>query len=328
MRRLRLEELRPSLAENLEKVEEELARASGSSLLTFREGAAHVLGGRGKRLRPIITLLSAEACGEVRPEAIICAAVVELVHTASLVHDDVIDDSRVRRGEDSAKSVWGNKRSILLGDFLLNRAFSRILELGEPELLRRLAVVADEMCHGEMAEVEAAGGELAEEAYLEIISAKTASLFSLSAVLGAGAADGRQEWRERLATYGRQFGLAFQIADDILDLVGDTGSSGKPTGHDLADRKLTLPLIRMLEAGSERERKAVRALLAAEVIGEAELMLGRRLALEGGGVDYAWQKATAHLAAASAALEALPGNGGKRALQLLLGEVFPLPVLA
>ena len=201
------------------------------------------LSGRGKRLRPLLALLAAECAGRATDRTVRFAAVAKVVHTASLVHDDVVDGALSRRGRRSAKAAWGNKVSVLLGDYLIARAFISLAEHGGEDLALELAQVARHMCDGQILEMRLAGRLISEESYLRIARAKTGALFGLCAKTGALTGGGSEEMARSLQTYGESFGLAFQISDDILDLVGTNGRSGKAQGKDLAERKLTLPLL-------------------------------------------------------------------------------------
>jgi len=340
-----LTEYYPALIGLLRQVEEEIRGLVGGGEEVLGEASEYVVFGRGKRLRPALLLLAAEACGGADARAVGVAATLELVHTASLVHDDVVDEAAWRRGKASARSLWGNKISVLLGDYLLCQAFSHLHGIGTPSMLERLFSVAVEMCEGQIAELSSAGPALSEARYLEIVAGKTASLFTMCGRLGAECACAPEAATESLGDFAHNFGMAFQVADDIHDLIGDQGSSGKPVNHDLRERKVTLPLIFSLRQ-LEGEREAfLRRALSAEAIAEEELSEIRRLAVESGGVDYAWGVCHRYLEKARQALkslpEALPGlrpqagcpqiSPSQQAYQALLltcGEGFPLPVIS
>jgi octaprenyl-diphosphate synthase len=198
----------------------------------------------GKMIRPAVLLLAARACGNPAKEHIDLAAIVELVHSATLLHDDVIDQASVRRGSPSPNVLWGNTAAVLLGDFLLSRAFALGVGLHLPEVSSLLTATAEEICRGELLQnLHRADWELTEEQYMKMIDGKTAALFACSAALGTRAAGAEESAVEALTRYGRRLGQAFQIRDDLLDLLGTEQGCGKTLGTDLAECKLTLPLI-------------------------------------------------------------------------------------
>ena len=238
---MRLAELYPALDGLLARVERGIEQVWTGERGFLGTAAQRALSGRGKRLRPSILLLAAECAGGATETSLALASVVEVLHTASLVHDDVVDEAVSRRGRRSANAMYGNKVSVLLGDYLIARALN-LIPPGESEWLSPLvAEVAAAMCAGQVKEVRAAGAPLTEEEYVEIVKGKTASLFALCGRIGARSAGGPPEVVESLARFGESFGVAFQFADDILDLVGTNGRSGKPEGRDLAQRKFTSP---------------------------------------------------------------------------------------
>src|SRR5438552_11697407 len=208
---------------------------------------SHLASYRGKRLRPALLLLTARACGRVERAHHVLAAVVEMIHTATLVHDDVLDGAGVRRHVATINAGWGNQASILLGDYLFTHAFHLSSALGEARACRLIGDATNRLCAGELHQICQRGNlELTEETYFDIIDGKTAELTSCCCRLGALYSGMDAEVVERLASYGRHLGMAFQIADDLLDLVGEERSVGKSLGTDLEQQKLTLPLIYMM----------------------------------------------------------------------------------
>lgn len=319
------EQAHPRLHQYLEQVEQEIVQLAEADLEVLRLGAEHAVGGRGKRLRPTLLLLAAEACqGQVDGRAILLSAAVEVIHTASLVHDDVVDEASWRRGLPSARSRWGNKISVLLGDYLLARAFDRLARRGELEAVRQLALVAGIMCRGQVQEII---GVNTPDEYLEMVGAKTAALFGLATRMGASLGQAENGLPESLERFGWNFGMAFQLSDDILDLTGSAELSGKPVVEDLRQRKLTLPLLYALGNGSEKIRRRLRSLLDGE-LGEAQVEAVRRLAVDAGGVDHAWQTARTFLGRAEKELSSVPDSEAKSALVMTTSGSFPLPVLA
>jgi octaprenyl-diphosphate synthase len=202
----------------------------------------------GKRLRPALLLLTAKAVGQLRTDHMTLAAVVEMIHAATLVHDDVLDEATTRRHLATVNSRWDNEASVLLGDFLFSRALHLASTLDSTFACRAIAAATDLVCEGELRQKGTRGDfSLSEEDYLGIIEGKTAELYACSCTLGAHFADADEAVVETMAGYGRYLGIAFQIADDVLDLVGDEATTGKSLGTDLAKQKPTLPVIRVLE---------------------------------------------------------------------------------
>lgn len=275
----------------------------------------HLHNYRGKRLRPALLLLAAKACGGVVPAHHTLAAAVEMIHTATLVHDDVLDEADLRRHVRTVNSEWGNKVSILLGDALFTHAF-HLASTVDGRACRVIGEATNRVCGGELRQVCERGNlHLTEADYFAVIDGKTAALTECCGRLGAayaGAADGVVD---RLGCYGRNLGLAFQVADDLLDLTGDEAKTGKTLGTDLGQGKLTLPLIHCLgelpEAEAEDVRAAVRAggPVARERVGEA---LGRT-----GSIGYARRRADEFARKARQAVECLPPSECRTILELL-----------
>jgi len=286
-----------------------------------------VLSGRGKRLRPAVTLLAAECAGGAGDSTVTFAAVVEIVHTASLIHDDVVDGALSRRGRRSAKADWGNKTSVLLGDYLIARAFTILSHQDRNRLAPALAEMAGRMCDGQIREMRLLGRMISENQYLGIVRAKTGALFGLCGKAGVITAGGPPEMAEALQRYGEEFGFAFQIADDILDLVGSNGRSGKPQGRDLAERKTTLPLILAAKRGRQ-VRTQLDALLGADEVTAESVRFARELVESTRALAQSWSRVHESLARARAALETVPESEAKRALLAMAGDRFPLPVMS
>ena len=320
-------ELYPSLPGLMARVESGIEELWESERGFLRLAVRQVLSGRGKRLRPALTLLAAECAGGAVDSTITFAGVVEVVHTASLIHDDVVDGALSRRGRRSAKAHWGNKVSVLLGDYLIARAFNTLSRQDRDRRAPALAEVARRMCEGQILELRLTGRMISEPKYLEIVRAKTGALFGLCGQGGAITAGGSPELAEALHRYGEEFGFAFQIADDILDLVGSNGRSGKPQGRDLAERKTTLPLI--LAARSGRQvRGQLDTLLNAEEVTADSVKLAQDLVASTRALERSWSRVHESLANARAALREAPEGEAKRALLAMAGDRFPLPVMS
>jgi octaprenyl-diphosphate synthase len=242
-------------AQELETVETLLRRELSSDNPFVDQLAQHGFRLGGKRLRPALVLLSGQACGGIRPEHLTVATMVEVLHTATLVHDDVLDEATIRRHLDTVNARWSNEVSILLGDYLLARAICLASSLDDNFACRAISESARHMCEGELRQIKSRGNfDLSEADYFEIIAGKTAALTSCCCRLGAHYAGAEPATVEALARYGHNLGVAFQIADDVLDMVGEEVAVGKSLGTDLLKQKATLPLIRLLGSVNPSER--------------------------------------------------------------------------
>jgi len=249
--------------DDLALVEDELARRSDTAFPAVSEIAAYLLGGGGKRLRPALLLLSANYAGRKDRSAIRLAAVVELLHSATLIHDDVIDSAGTRRGRPSANARWGNHRSVLTGDWLYMQSFQMALEERNFHILDILIDLTQKMVEGELIQLEKIGRiDVTEEDALRLATYKTACLFSGCARLGAVLGRLEDEEEQALAEYGRNAGLAFQLVDDLLDFTASAQQLGKPVLSDLKEGKVTLPLIYAMENGHREARELVARVLA------------------------------------------------------------------
>jgi octaprenyl-diphosphate synthase len=271
---------------------------------------------RGKRLRPALVLLTGKACGGTTASHPVLAAVVEMIHTATLVHDDVLDESVVRRHAATVNAEWGNEPAVLLGDFLFTHAFHLAASLESTLACRWIGRATNLVCEGEMQQVHNRGNfELSEDDYFAIIRGKTAELTAVSCRLGAHYAGASLATVEALEGYGRDLGVAFQIADDVLDIWGEERTTGKSLGTDLEKQKLTLPVIRLLATARPEIAAAVRRLLAeANPENRREL---RPYLESSGALDYAWSCAERSAEQALAALEVLPDSPAKTILRNL-----------
>ena len=230
-----------------------------SDVVLINQVAEYIIGAGGKRLRPMLLLLAAGALGHRGPDAHQLAAVVEFIHTATLLHDDVVDDSDLRRGRSTANAVWGNAASVLVGDFLYSRSFQLMVELHRPEVMRILADTTNTIAEGEVLQLlHVRNPDTDEAAYLRVIERKTAVLFASAARLGAMLAGADAATCDALHRYGLALGHAFQIADDVLDYASDAIAMGKNLGDDLAEGKATLPLIHAMQQGDSATRAMLR----------------------------------------------------------------------
>lgn len=250
-----LDALTSLVANDLKAVNELIVRRMHSPVALIPQLAGHIVAAGGKRLRPILTLASARMCGYSANRHIALAACVEFIHTATLLHDDVVDRSELRRGLASANAVWGNKTSVLVGDFLFARSFELMVEDGSLEVLGILSHASSVIAEGEVAQLVTANDtETGETAYMDVIRAKTAQLFAAACQIGAVVADRPKVEQEALETYGMNLGIAFQLIDDVLDYSAKQAKLGKTVGDDFAEGKITLPVILAFRRGSEAER--------------------------------------------------------------------------
>src|SRR5579862_213589 len=302
------------LREDLVAIEQELGRDAASSVSTITEIAEYLREGGGKRIRPSLLLLAAHMLGYAGPSAIRLGTVVEMVHTATLVHDDIIDGADIRRGRPSANTKWGNEKCVLAGDWLYMQAFRVALEEQNLRVLELLIGLTQQMVEGELLQIQKLGKAVSEAEYYDLIFRKTACLFSTSMRLGAVLACATEAQENNMATYGRAVGLAFQIVDDVLDLTATEEVLGKPVASDLREGKATLAVIHALENGSGAERAAIQTVLTDqnfESVTHAEILA---ILHRHSSVDYAMGMAFQHAEAARLALADLPDTEYKRAL--------------
>jgi octaprenyl-diphosphate synthase len=249
------------LREDLVGIEQELARDAASSVSTITEIAEYLREGGGKRIRPSLLLLAAHQLGYSGPGAVRLGAVVEMVHTATLVHDDIIDDAETRRGRPSANTMWGNEKCVLAGDWLYMQAFRVALEERNLRVLDLLIGLTQQMVEGELLQIQRLGKAVSEAEYYDLIYRKTACLFSISMRLGSVLGRASEAEEASLAAYGRAVGLAFQIVDDVLDLTASEEVLGKPVASDLREGKATLAVIHAYDHGTAADRKAIQRVL-------------------------------------------------------------------
>jgi octaprenyl-diphosphate synthase len=309
-----------SITRDLESVEVILRATLESRQPGVGRLLEHLSHYRGKRLRPALLLLTAHACGQVTRAHHVLAAVVEMIHTATLVHDDVLDGASVRRHVSTINAAWGNQASILLGDYLFTHAFHLTSTLGDAEACRLIGEATNRLCAGELHQICERGNlALSEDAYFDIIDGKTAELTSCCCLLGARYSGMDEEAVQNLAAYGRSLGIAFQIADDLLDLVGEERSAGKSLGTDLDQQKLTLPLIFLLKESTPEKAEELRNLL--ENPGPHLRAVLVREMEAGGALDYARRRAEDFAAHAAAQLTVLPPSEFKTILENLTDKV-------
>ena len=270
--------------------------------------ARHVGQYHGKMLRPALVLLCGRACGEVSESHHICAAVVEMVHLATLVHDDILDEADTRRRVATVNRLWGNERAVLLGDYLISHAFHLCSRLDSQHASRRIGATTNAVCEGEMMQVaNRENFALTEKQYLEIIRRKTAALIGVSCELGGWCANASERIVAALHAFGERIGVAFQIVDDVLDLCGEEEVVGKSLGRDIAKGKPTLPIVHYLGSAAKAARESMLGLLRDSEIAGNAAEISRRL-LYHGSVAYAQEVASGMIRGAIESLDALPAS--------------------
>jgi octaprenyl-diphosphate synthase len=305
----------------LERVQKELRRVIEADFQLIREVNAHLLQMQGKLFRPTIMLLADQATGGPAARSVTVAAVVELIHLATLVHDDSVDHSVLRRGMPTINALFTHQISVIMGDYLYSRAVIELVRLDEFETLRVLSRVTNEMTVGEMRQLLAHDPlEFTEEQYDLLIRAKTASLLSGAAEVGALAAPPVE--RAALRRFGEALGMAFQIVDDLLDYTADEADLGKPSGSDLREHKVTLPLIHALPRMSEAERRGVARLLRSAEPGDEQITEVISAVARAGGLEYARERAQRLGQQADAELDLLPSSAARDALRASITYVL------
>ncbi len=294
-------------------VDREIGRRLSSDVSLINQLGAHIIGGGGKRLRPMIVLLVAKALGYEGSAHVQLAAIVEFIHTATLLHDDVVDASQLRRGRSTANAVWGNEASVLVGDFLYSRAFEMMVEVKNMRVMEILAKTTNTIAKGEVMQLlNCHDPGIAEAHYLEVIRHKTAQLFEAAARLGAVINASPEAHEQALADYGLHFGIAYQLIDDALDYSSDSQTLGKNIGDDLAEGKPTLPLIHALRTGSAPQRTLLREAIER---GGREHVAGVNATIEStGSIAYTARLAEEEAQRARQALAVIPDSPHKQAL--------------
>ncbi|HET9736585.1 MAG TPA: polyprenyl synthetase family protein, partial [Solirubrobacteraceae bacterium] len=287
----KLSQIQRPVRSKLDAVPDELRRIVVSDFAPVAEVSDHLLWSRGKLLRPALLLLSNEVGGRPHPRAVTLAALVELVHLATLVHDDAVDHSVLRRGMPTVNALWNHQTAIIMGDYLYSRSVTELARLGRIDLIDVLSRAANEMSVGELRQLVSCDAlRFTEDDYYRLIANKTASLMSAACEMGAVA--GTEEHRDPLARYGHALGMAFQIADDLLDYTENEAVTGKPSGQDLREHKLTLPLIAALSAMGQAATAEVERFFADPEPADAGIERVIALTVEHGGLDYARARAS------------------------------------
>ena len=316
----KLSEIQRPVRDDVERVVDELRRIVMSDFPAIGEVNDHLLWARGKLFRPTLLLLSHRVGGGTDPRAVTLAAIVELVHLATLVHDDAVDHSVLRRGMPTVNALWNHQTAVIMGDYLYSRSISALADIGRVDFISVLSRAANEMSVGELRQLSSCDAlQFSEQDYDRLISSKTASLMSAACEIGAALAG--EPYREPLARFGHALGMAFQIVDDLLDYTESEAMVGKPTGQDLREHKVTLPLIAAMRQMSGPARREVERFFADPVPADDGIEMVTRLVRENGGLEYARNRADEFGRRAAEALLEVPEGAGAEALQAAVGYV-------
>jgi len=296
---MQIEAVYELVSKDLEAVEKELERNIQSEVLLIPALGRHILNSGGKRFRPLILILSARFCGYGGNDHISLAGILEFIHTATLLHDDVVDDAKVRRGNLSAHTIWGNQASILIGDFFFAQSFSLISQTQNWRLLQVLTEATSKLAKGEILDlVKERDTSCSEEDYFSIVTHKTASLIEAASHMGAILGEVNQEDEMAMKNFGHHIGIAFQCMDDTLDYIATEEELGKDIGKDLKEGKITLPLIHALEISAPADKQTIVSAVEQGDLGEREVNIVLEMIKKYQGIEYSTQKAQSHAQAA------------------------------
>jgi octaprenyl-diphosphate synthase len=313
---MQLEEIRALVTADLQRVDQTIVRRLASDIVLVNQVSQYIIGGGGKRLRPLSVVLAARACGHAGEKHVAAAAIIEFIHTATLLHDDVVDGSDMRRGRNTANHVFGNEASVLVGDYLYSRAFQMMVELGDLRIQEVMANATNTIAEGEVLQLmNAHDPATTEQRYLEVIHRKTAKLFEAGAQMAAILSGSPREIEQAMVEYGRHLGTAFQLVDDALDYNSTADELGKNVGDDLAEGKPTLPLIHALARASGDDAVLLRTAIENGGIDEIDRIT--QLISASGGLEYTARMARRERELAVAALHQLPASPYRDALEAL-----------
>jgi octaprenyl-diphosphate synthase len=313
-----LDRLVATTQSDMNKVNALILERADSHVDMVPELAQYLIEAGGKRLRPMLTIATASMFGNTSGSEVYFAAAVEFMHNATLLHDDVVDESKMRRGQPAARMVWGNQASVLVGDFLLGQAFLMMVETRDLDALTVLSKAATIIAEGEVFQLAKTGDlKTAPEEYDQVIRAKTATLFAAATEVGAMAGGANGNARSAMRTYGLELGRAFQLVDDVLDYGGIAGKLGKNTGDDLREGKMTLPIIQALKSGSSAQRDIIASALGNPDVDENQLKQVVDILEETGALQHTLSQATQCATIAEESLSVLPQSD----MRDLLGEI-------
>lgn len=314
---LKLKDIQTPIAQELKEFESRFKESMHSAVPLLNRITQYILKQKGKQMRPMFVFLSAGLCGNINDSSYRAASLVELLHTASLIHDDVVDNANERRGFFSVNALWKNKIAVLLGDFLLSKGMSLAVKHNELNLLKVMSDAVEEMSEGELLQIEKARKlDIEERVYFEVIRKKTASLIAACCACGASSAKAPQETIDRLHLFGEKVGIAFQIKDDLFDFGLD--DVGKPVGNDIKEKKMTLPLIYALQNTNRAEKRRIINLVKNHSENKDKVTEVITFVRSSGGMDYAREKMLQYQQEAFDILTAFPDNTYKVALEQLV----------
>ena len=306
-------QLNPLVEPQFDAVTDYILKNLGSNVPLVERIAHHIVESGGKRLRPLLVLLAANACGYRGNKHIPLAAVIEFIHTATLLHDDVVDHSELRRGKSTANANWGNAPSVLVGDFLYSRAFQIMVEIGSMDVMNVISHATTIIAEGEVMQLlNQRNPDLGEEAYLQVVLGKTAMLFEAATEVGAILAQASDNDREAMRLYGRHLGIAFQIVDDLLDYLSDAETLGKNVGDDLAEGKTTMPLIHSMRVGTDADKALIRHAIRQGGLEDLSPII--ETVQRNGSVDYTREQALEQIAKAKQAIADIADTSFKTTL--------------
>ena len=315
-----LDQILQPIRPQIERFERRFTETLATDVNLVQAMGSHILTTKGKIIRPALSLLTAQAIGRCSDRVVDAAAGIEIIHTATLIHDDVIDLADKRRGAEVLNLRWGNKAAVLMGDFLLARALQLLVGLDSMDVMRAATRAVSRMIEGEILEVES-GNDAEAARYFKMIDKKTASLMALACEVGAILGGGTPEQVSRMSTFGQDVGIAFQITDDLLDFIGDEASLGKPVGTDVRERKLTLPLIRALANCPNGDAESIQAKVRNGIESDAELQEVFRFVRRYDGIEAARREAREYASSGLKSLAELKSSEARNALELAVRHV-------
>lgn len=316
-----LERIIAPIKDELQQLEEKFSKIINSDVKLINEVFSYIVSSKGKRLRPILLFLCSGLTGKPTPKSIDAAVIIELLHTATLIHDDVVDNSHMRRGNPSVNHIWENKISVLIGDYLFAYIFNTLVDMNDEKTIKIISDVSIQMSQGELLQMERANDFLLdEETYFKLINYKTASLLAATCRLGAVVSDHyTQEHENNIRIFGENLGIAFQIKDDLLDYYGTSEALGKPIKKDLIENIITLPIIYSFKKANEAERENFLTLLQNGNNEHVDDIIG--FVKDKGGIEYAEEKAAHYIDKALRCLDAYPQSAYKDSLILLANYI-------
>lgn len=314
-----LEQIKEPIKEEFAKFNEEYEKRFETDNIILKQVHQHILNKKGKQIRPILTLLAGKACGEVNHKTICSAIAMEMLHTASLVHDDVVDEAMERRGQKSVNALWNNKISILAGDYILSESLHTANETKDVEIIEEITKLGKEISKGEILQLSnMQSSSYDENKYLQVIKMKTAALLSACTVTGAISAFADIDLKENMRKYGEIYGICFQIKDDIFDYISSKEEIGKPVGNDIREGKITLPLIYALNNCDSADKDRILNIIKTKDTTDENIKMIAQFAVEKGGIEYAEKKMQDYKKEANQIIEKIKNKEIAESLYLMI----------